>query len=168
MKRTPFLFLSAVLLGLLFTTTAFTVNSDSLTPGNHNPTKPSFVGARWQMSSFKLSPAIDYDGDGKPDADLLPFMAACDRDNSIVFAPSGKLILSDEAVRCDHKLDGKGKPGFWSYDPATQTIQLINNDKAGSKSSWEVVEASSNVLTIKTTVTESGKTSNIIMSWKAI
>lgn len=168
MNRISFPQLACLLLGLFLTTASFGKDGNTPKPGTGRSTSPAFVGTRWQMSTFKLEPAIDFDHDGQLDTNLLTFMSGCDRDNSLVFEPGGKIALSEEVARCGNGLSSNGKPTSWRYDKAARTIKLINGDKTGSASNWEVLEASAKTLVIKTTITQGGKTTNAILSWKAL
>ena len=168
MKRISFLPVGSLLLGLLLTTAACKKDVDTLTPGNGGVTSPAFVGPRWQMTAFLLDPSADFDGDGKVDQDLLPFMPACDRDDNIVFDPNGKVMTSEGQLRCDNDPSDNVKPDAWTYNTATRTITITDGDDPGSVSTWEVLEASSKTLNIKTTVVEDGKTFTAILKWKAI
>lgn len=168
MNRTFLRPLSAVLFGLLVMTASCKKDVDPVTPATGGSSTPSFVGTRWQMSAFLLDPSIDFDGDGKVDNDLLPFMPACDRDNSIVFEKSGVVTESEGQVDCNHEPSEAKKPDQWRYNAGTRTITLTDGSDPTDVSTWEVVEASSRVLTIRTTVTEDGQTLKATIHWRAI
>lgn len=165
MKRIPFSPISAVLLGLLLTTAA--CKKDEVTPTPTNADTPAFVGPRWQMTAFILDPSIDFDGDGKVDSDLLPFMDACDRDNSLVFDKGGKIKTSEGQLLCN-KPSSTTKDDSWTYDAGTKSISIVDGEDPGSVSTWEVVDVSAKTLTIKTTVVEQGHTFKATLNWKAI
>ena len=168
MKRTAFLSTGALLLGLLLTTVACKKDADTPTPGNGGVTAPAFVGPRWQMTAFMLDPSADFDGDGKIDHDLLPLLPACDRDDSIVFDPNGKIVAVAGQLRCDNEPADTGKPDTWTYNSATRTITITDGDDPGSVSTWEVLAVSSKALNINTKVVEDGKTFTATLRWKAI
>lgn len=169
MTRNTVLSISSLLLGLVLSTSSCKKDVDPLTPDTGITGSPAFVGPRWQMSEFLIHPSVDFDGDGKVDHDLLPFMPACDRDNTMMFERTGKIVLSEGAIRCDgDEQSPTGEPDTWTYDKATKTIKITNHDQGNSISTWEVLESSSKVLKIKTSVTEDGQTFNATLNWKAI
>ncbi|QHV97480.1 hypothetical protein [Spirosoma endbachense] len=130
----------------------------------------AFVGKNLMMTSFQISPAIDMDGDGKIDPDLMVFMRPCDKDNTVVFEKGGKLSGSNGQLSCanDQADPSVVKPSTWSYNEQTKIIRIINGTDATDVSEWKVIEASSTTLKVEVSVKEDGDSHKAIMSWKAV
>lgn len=168
MNRFVFRSFSALLLGLLLTTAACKKDTDPVAPEGGTPQGLAFVGPQWQMTAFLLDPSADFDGDGKVDADLLPFMEACDRDNTMMFHSNGQIMTSEGALRCPDESGSTGKPGTWQYDKASKTLKIVDGDNPADVSTWQVLDASAKTLKIKTTVVEDGQTFSATIHWKAV
>lgn len=160
--------INALLLGVSLLTVSCKKDVSVITPSTGSTQAPAFVGPQWQMSAFLLDPSVDFDGDGKVDSDILPFMPACDRDNAIIFNPDGKITGVEGKLRCDDEPATNEKPDTWSYNNASKTITITDGDDPKEVSTWEITEASSSKLSIKTTVVEDGVTFKASIHWKAI
>ncbi|MEZ0608996.1 hypothetical protein ACAW74_10800 [Fibrella sp. WM1] len=158
------------LLGLLVSVTACKKGETDVVPGpgggNNGNTTAAFVGVRWQMASFELDPPMDLNGDGVVDKDLLAFLRACDRDDTVTFQKGGSLAGDSGALTCNDE-PAPGKPGSWTYDEATKKLKIIDGDD-GTTSEWTVLEASNKVLKVKATMVEDGQTLTTIITWKAV
>ncbi|MDB5242009.1 MAG: hypothetical protein JWP57_2634 [Spirosoma sp.] len=168
MNRFAIRSINALLLGVSLLTLSCKKDVDVLTPTTGSTQNLAFVGPQWQMSAFLLDPSVDFDGDGKADSDILPFMPACDRDNAIIFNADGKISGLEGQLRCDNEPAKNQKPDTWRYNDATKTITITDGEDPTDVSTWEVVEVSSKKLTIKTTVVEDGVTFNASIHWKAL
>lgn len=131
---------------------------------------PAFVGKNLVMTSFQLNPAIDMDGDGKVDSDLMVFLRDCDKDNTIVFEKNGKLSGGNGQLSCsDDDADPSAvKPSHWTYNAQTKTIQIVKDDDPSDASEWKVVDASASGLKVEISVDEPTRSYKTIMTWKAI
>lgn len=168
MKRISILTPWSALLGLLLVTASCKHDQEPVQPGNNGDFVASFVGVRWQMAEFKLDPALDIDGDGKPDSDLMRFLRPCDLDNTIVFERSGRMSGDNGKVTCDddHNDPAANKPGSWTYDNVTKLLRIVDGDD-GSVSEWIVVDATAKYLNVRTNITEDGQKIGAVMTWKA-
>jgi hypothetical protein len=131
-------------------------------PGTGGGT-PSFVGKNWVVQSILLDPAIDLDGDGKPDSDMVPFLDDCNRDDSVVFQADGKMMEDHGAVLCDDDNNVKLKHTHnWTYDATSRKISLADPTTPSEVSTWDVLDLSSSTLNVRATILpEDGKTGAI-------
>ncbi|MBO0929767.1 hypothetical protein [Fibrella aquatilis] len=159
-------FLLPIVLGLLTTLSACKKDQQAVTPDTPGDFVASFVGVRWQMASFELTPPQDLDGDGRPDSNLLQFMRPCDLDNTLIFERNGSLTGDNGKLSCDDDA-ATNKPGTWTYDNASKKMTVVDGDD-GSVSNWTVEEASARYLKVKTTITEDGHTYAAVITWKAV
>ncbi|GAB4022969.1 hypothetical protein [Spirosoma koreense] len=159
--------LLATVATLTLATSACKKESETIQPGNDTP---AFVGKDLMLTSFQVSPAIDHDGDGKLDSELLDFMRPCDRDNTIRFEANGKLSGGNGSLSCsDSETDPSvARPGTWSYNAQTKTIRIVQEDDATDVAEWKVLEASAAGLKVEISVTEYNRSSKTTMTWKAI
>lgn len=155
---------------LMLTTSACKKETETVQPTNGMDGTPAFVGKNLMMTSFEVSPAIDLDGDGKVDSDLLVFLRPCDRDNTILFEKNGKMSGSNGNLSCDNTETDPStvKPSTWSYDAQTKTIRITTNNDPTDVSEWKVVEASANSLKVEVSVVEKQGSHKTIMTWKSV
>ena len=169
MKRFSLLVLGSVLFGLLFFTASCKKEPETVQPNtigtNSGDGVPSFVGVRWQMVSFTLDTPVYFDGDGKPDSDLMQFLRPCDLDNTLVFERGGNLSGDNGKLKCaDDEDPATQKPSTWTYDKTTKKLRIVDGD--GSISEWNVVEASASLLKVSVPITEDGQSMKAVMTWK--
>lgn len=171
MKRVSLFTLCATLLGLVLFTASCKKGQDEVQPGGGTPGGefvPSFVGVRWQMAGFELDPPQDFDGDGKPDSDLMQYLRPCDLDNTIVFERTGKMSGDNGKLTCDDDTDpAASKPSTWTYDNTAKKLRIVDGED-NSVSEWDVVEASTRYMKVKVTLTEDGQKVAALMTWKAV
>lgn len=127
-----------------------------------------FMGKRLMLSSFVMDPPMDFDGDGKPDADLMFLLRDCDKDNIIIFAKGGQLDGENGAKRCDDDGPDEGSAGLWTYDEQTKILRIVDADDKTDISEWKVVEASSKMLKVEVEDVEDGVKVKAIMTWKTV
>ncbi|QJW88318.1 hypothetical protein HNV11_02480 [Spirosoma taeanense] len=167
MKRfTPFIL--AVTAAMMLTTSACKKTNDIVKPDGATTGTQAFVGKRLILSAFTMSPAVDFDGDGKVDPDLMAFMQECDKDNTIVFEKGGRLSGDNGALRCDDDEPATGSAGTWSYDEQTKILRIIDAEDKTDISEWHVLEASAKTLKVEVSVVEDGVSLKATMTWKAI
>lgn len=139
-----------------------TVQPDSSTP--------AFVGKNLMMTSFRVSPSVDLDGDGKVDDDLLSFLKPCERDNTILFEKNGKMSGGNGTLSCNGaEIDpSAAKPGTWTYNEQTKTIRIVKDNNPADVAEWKVVEASADGLKVEVSVNETTRSYKTTMTWKSI
>lgn len=156
------------LLGLTLFVSSCKHDQDTVQPGTDSGLVASFVGVRWQMASFEITPAQDIDGDGRPDSDLMKLLRPCDLDNTITFERSGKVAGDNGQLKCDDDDNpATQKPDTWTYDNATRVLRIVDGED-GSVSELPVLEASARYLKIKQTITEEGRSYAAILTMKAV
>ncbi|AXE17900.1 hypothetical protein DR864_09230 [Runella rosea] len=158
-------FVVAAMAILLMTVSGCKKNDIEVEPGaNGLP----FVGKRLMLSSFIMDPAVDFDGDGKLDPDLMFLLRDCDKDNIIIFEKGGQLGGENGAKRCDDDGPTEGNAGAWTYDEKTKMLRIVDADDKNEISEWKVVEASSKLLKVEIEEEEDGEPVKIVMTWKAV
>lgn len=157
----------AVVAMLLLAVTACKKGDEAVEPAD---TSPAFVGKNLMMTSFSVNPAIDLDGDGKLDSDLLVFLRPCDRDNTIKFEKNGILTGGNGQLSCDaDETDpSTAKASHWTYNAQTKTIRIISDTDATDVSEWKIVNASATDLTVEIAVSEPTRSYKTVMTWKAV
>lgn len=130
----------------------------------------AFTGKNLSMTAFQVSPAIDLDGDGKVDTDLMAFLRPCDKDNTLTFEENGKLTGNTGALSCssDESLPIVSRPSHWTYNEKTATIRIVSDKDAHLVSEWKVLEASAAGVKIEKTATEHNQTSTTTVTLKSV
>ncbi len=121
-------------------------------------TKTSFSDKKWQPVSLIIDPALDIDGDGKPDKDLMQFMPACQKDDIVVFQKDGKVMNDNGSNRCEANEAKTEQTGTWTYDEAAKTIKIKTSDNPSEVESWQIVESTSTTLKVRYDFQEEGQT----------
>ena len=140
--------------------------NDEVTPTGNN--SPAFVDKKWKMTAFELTPAVDLDGDGTPDSDLMPYLDDCAKDDLIIFKKDGSLGGDPGAKLCPGDNTSGDVSGSWTYDKNTKMLKIIGNDGPNDLDEFEVIEASANTLKTKVQSTEEGVTITAVITWKAM
>jgi len=157
-------FIAATMAILLMTLAGCKKNEIESEPADGLP----FVGKRMVLSSFIMDPAVDFDGDGKVDPDLMVFLPDCEKDNVMIFEKGGRLSGDNGAKRCDDDSPGQGNTGSWTYDEQTKMLRIVDGDDNTDISELKVIEASSKTLKAQVEVEEDGFVIKAIMTWKAL
>lgn len=169
MNRFP-TFMLAAMAALVLTTSSCKKGDDGVQPTDNTAT-PAFVGKNLVMTSFQVNPAIDLDGDGKLDTDLMVFLRACDKDNTLIFEKNGTLSGSNGQLSCadDEAADPSAvKPSHWTYNEQTKIIRIVKDSDATDISEWKVLEASTTGLKAEVSVPDQNQSSKTTMTWKAL
>ena len=155
MKTSPFLLsLKTALFGLLLLTASCKKNNDIITPGGDSSL--ACAGKNLRMTALTFDPAVDLDGDGKVDNDLLKFMNSCALDNTINFEKSGKLSGSEGANVCPGGADGpvSTEASTWTYNAQSHILRIVPNGNPSETTEWNVQDVSASRIKA-TIVTES-------------
>ena len=162
------LLIGPLFVGLLLSATSCKKDPDAIQPGNPGGFVATFEGVRWQIANIILDPAIDIDGDGKPESDVTNLLfRPCDLDNTLVFERGGNFSSDNGKLSCDDDEPAPTKPGTWTYDSATKKLRIVDGEAPGEVMEWSVIEASPKYLKVKTVLTEEGNEIGIVMVWKA-
>jgi hypothetical protein len=162
--------LKVACLGLLIFTASCKKGPDAIEPGpGQGGSSFAVAGKNLRMTALTMDPAMDIDGDGKVDADLLKILPQCALDNTIKFEGNGKITGSEGADVCP--ADGDESPtdikeGTWSYDAKTQILRL---NTGGDAVDWKVLTLTGT--TLKASLVMDGLDGdnklNLIMTWQA-
>jgi hypothetical protein len=147
-----------ILMGLLCLAQSCKVTIEDI-----NDNSLPFAGKRLQMSGFILSPAVDFDGDGVVDADLMKYIPACSLDDAMIFEKNGKLSGDGGKIHCtDEKLPAVD--AHWSYDKSTKKLRMVNGSNINE---WTVVTMSGNQLTVQAPLVNNGISHNAVLTMVA-
>lgn len=83
-----------------------------------------FGNKRWVVVSSTISPALDVNGDGKPDSDLMILTQACEKDDSEQYSEDGTIITFRGKLKCEEDEEDEEETGTWSYDAKTKTLTV--------------------------------------------
>lgn len=161
------LFIPVLAVALLVSLVAFKNAAAPVKPGK---SAFAFAAKSLVMTSFQLEPAIDLDGDGKLDQDLMDFLRPCERDNVLVFEKSGKISTNNGRLTC---VDGQADPsaiksGSWFYNEATKTIRIVKGTDKANVSEWKVLEVTAEGMKVEMPRTEGTKSCRAIITWKTL
>jgi hypothetical protein len=127
------------------------------------------AGKNLRMTALTMDPAMDFNGDGKVDTDLLEYMPQCALDNTIKFEANGKITGSEGGDVCP--ADGDESPtdikeGTWSYDDKTKILRL---NTAGDVVDWKVLTLTSTTLkaSLVMDALDNSSKMSLIMTWQA-
>lgn len=145
MKTVQTLALSALLLAAL---AACKKDVDGPDPGG-GPGQPAFVGKKWVTQTVTIQPALDLNGDGKPDSDITSFLDACDLDDAAEFKADGKLMTDHGTNRCDANEAAEEHTANWTYNQAANTLKLADVADPSDITTWNILDQSANTLKIR-------------------
>lgn len=157
-------------LGLLLLTASCKKDNDLVTPGSGSSSLP-VAGKNLRMVALTMEPALDLDGDGKLDDDLLGLLPDCALDNTIKFETSGTISGSDGANVCPADDDSgvvEVKPGTWTYDTKTQLLRIVYAGNAADAVEWKVLSVSGTTLkaSIGMDSVNGDKSMSVVMTWQ--
>jgi hypothetical protein len=164
--------LKVACLGLLVFTASCKKDPDAITPDQGSGgggSSLAVAGKNLRMVALATDPAMDFDGDGKVDNNLLAFMPECALDNTINFQTNGKISGSEGGKVCPN--DGGDpdptdiKEGTWTYEPKTQILRITTG---GDATDWKVLSATGSTLKVSLAMdSDEGDKMSLIMTWQA-
>jgi hypothetical protein len=86
----------------------------------------------WVVSSSTVHPAIDINGDGKPDTDLRIVVPDCELDDADQYQGDGTILTDYGRLSCDDEQEQQEESGTWSYDVTTKMLTIEKYDGGGS------------------------------------
>lgn len=116
-------------------------------PSGTNDSKQSgsFTNKSWKLHSLTVSPAIDWDLDGKKETDILAIMEACERDDLILMRNDNTIVRNAGKLKCDEDDEQEKQTGSWSYNKVSKKLVLKEESDAQVLS---VVESTGNKLVL--------------------
>jgi hypothetical protein len=84
----------------------------------------SFTNKPWKLQSLTVSPAIDWDVDGKKETDILAIMEDCEKDDLLLLRNDNTIVRNAGKVKCDEDDEQEKKTGNWSYDKAGKKLTI--------------------------------------------
>jgi hypothetical protein len=149
---------------LLLAALASCKKDNDVTDPDGGPGQPAFVGKKWVTQSMTIQPAIDLNGDGKPDSDVTGLLDACDLDDAAVFKADGKLLTDHGAQRCEASEVAEEHTANWTYQKAANTIKLADPTNPSEVTTWEILNQSANTLKIRVELFPADGTGQNIMA----
>ncbi len=109
------------------------------------PTRSQLITSQsWSVVSLNVEPAIDLDGNGTQENNLIPFLQACDLDDFLKLNANGTFTNEEGASKCDPNDPQVIQSGVWIWNSDETRVVLT----AGGQSTEYVVTAlSSTALT---------------------
>ena len=114
------------------------------------PTRSQLITSQsWSVVSLNVEPAIDLDGNGTQENNLIPFLQACDLDDFLKLNANGTFTEEEGASKCDPNNPQVIQSGVWIWNSDETRVVLT----AGGQSTEYVVTAlSSTALTTTETL----------------
>ena len=128
-------------------------------------TSTAFAGKKWTVQRMELTPAIDLDGDGHADSDMMAFSEPCRLDDITIFKSDGSIVVNEGNLRCEEDDAQEYVSGTWSYDSSSK--QLTISERGEEPSVVEVLEANDQQLRLKqSTQTGDGTVFSVTITFK--
>ena len=151
--KTPLKFLSMFAFIALFVTTSCSDDDEDEAPA---PTRTQLLTAKqWKLNALTVEPALDIDGDGTQENNLIPFIPACDLDDIQKFNTDGTYTFEEGPTKCDPNNPQVYESGTWQWN--TDQTRLVTNS-GGSTSDVLVTSITSTAMVQTETVVENNVT----------
>lgn len=99
------------------------------------PTKKDMlVGNNWVLIGYSISPAIDFDGDGTQENNLIPYFDACNLDDFIDMKSDNTYTNEEGPSKCDPNDPQVYETGVWGFN-SDETIVIFT--PAGGAGAYE-------------------------------
>jgi len=72
------------------------------------------TGGNWHVVAYTVDPALDWDGDGTDETDVIPVMDDCVKDDFTTFHDDGTGELNEGATKCSDN-DPQATPFVWQF-----------------------------------------------------
>ncbi|MDI3322299.1 hypothetical protein [Pinibacter soli] len=109
----------------------------------------------WKQTSIYFSPAVDWDGDGHKENEVINLYSPCDRDDLMTFKTNGTVVNDEGASKCDPSDPQVIETTHWKF--ADNETKIVIGDP-GVEESAQLLELTSSVLKVKVTMEEGGVT----------
>ncbi|GAO44160.1 lipocalin family protein [Flavihumibacter petaseus] len=101
---------ATLILGIgLFAASCHKKKVEDLISGN-DEISSQLVNKKWNLTEQTIAPAIDVNGDGTPDTNMLNFLPECAKDDYIVFDKEGSFTIFDGTNLCT---ESQPEVGSW-------------------------------------------------------
>lgn len=136
--------LSGLMLGLLLFATSCKTDPDP------TPAGPSFVGKTYRIAAFTLNPALDLNGDGKPDTDLTILFDDCRKDDTVTFETGGKIKVGFGNKLCNDDDPNNRDGGTWTFDEGRKILKTVDKDDPTEITEWAIDDSGSTLRAVET------------------
>lgn len=123
--------LSLIFAFSIFSTSALCLGRSELRNSELQNSSPFGVHF-WVVSSSSVHPAIDINGDRKPDTDLRIVVPDCELDDADQYQSDGTILTDYGRLSCDDEQEQREESGTWSFDVATKMLTIEKYDGGGS------------------------------------
>lgn len=113
------------------------------------------TGNNWSLSAYNVEPAIDADGDGTQENNLMPYLGACNLDDFWNFVASGAYTFEEGASKCDPNDPQIIESGTWLWN-SDNTRLVINS--GGQTMDAKIIRLNSNEMIWEFTQVNAGVT----------
>jgi hypothetical protein len=120
------------------------------------PTKSELVtGKNWMTTGLSVEPAIDIDGNGTQENNLIPFITACNLDDFWDLNTDGTFTLEEGASKCDPNDPSVIASGDWLWN-SDQTRIIF--EASGDNEERKVISVSATEMIWEFTFVDQGVT----------
>lgn len=128
------------------------------------PTRTELLtGRNWMVEGYNIEPAIDIDGDGTQENNLIPFIAACNLDDFYDFNVDGSYTIEEGASKCDPNDPTIVQSGDWLWN--SDNTRLIFEASGGGTSEAEVISITATEVVVEFTSVDQGVTYTETQTW---
>jgi hypothetical protein len=99
---------------LIFSFTLILVSCSKDKDKNADKTK-SLTSGNWKITAMTSTPAMDWDGDGDDETDMMGAFETCELDDYVTFKADGTGDSNQGASKCDPS-DPQSSPFEWSFE----------------------------------------------------
>lgn len=141
--------LNAVVIGLLVFTGCSKDKKDNA------KSRSELIIGDWQTIKVEVSPAYDYDGDGKVDSDLFIVSADCNKDDYTSIKPNAIYELNRGVIKC-FPTQQQVDLGTWVLVNNDNTLIIDGSDQA------EILQLDNTTLKLKAVENDNGTARTLI------
>jgi hypothetical protein len=97
-----------------------------------DPTKTDLLTSKdWKTTALTIDPAVDMNGDGTADTDMLSLYEDCQKDDLVRFG-TDKTVTNDEGeTKCDPDDPQTSSGGTWSFNSDETELTIVGMEWFG-------------------------------------
>lgn len=117
------------------------------------PTKTELLTAKnWMVEGWNVEPAIDIDGNGTQENNLIPYIDACNLDDFFDFNSDGSYTIEEGASKCDPNDPSVVESGDWLWNSDNTRLIFEPNGEANREADVISIKSSEVIVEIKTVI----------------
>lgn len=141
---------------LICTSLLFSCKKDEETTTPAPTNKDKLVGKNWTLSAYSIEPAIDIDGNGTQENNLMPFLQACNLDDFYDLNSDNTYTAEEGASKCDPNDPQVFETGTWAF--SSDGTLVIFSPNGGASYEQSIESLSTSVWEATRTVVQNGVT----------